>query len=188
MHEVMTAFGVLHAAYTKCQGACGPLHAPNSMPLQHVHMHALCGQKFWPQKSWLRWVGCISLTEVLFALPQYFWFRHAFLLNRTGADQIQGAALALLHDRKLEVQDMAAALLAGLLKGLTPTTFSQLRQQCIQQAETLFPAKRHRKKAAAAAGQKHHRAHAIIVFQELHLHLLVGAKHLHGCFDLCPPK
>ena len=83
---------------------------------------------------------------------QYFWFRHAFLLGPSGADAIQGAALALLRDKKLEVQDMAAALLAGLLKGLSPSAAAELRQQCIADVEAAFPAKGRRRKSAAPSG------------------------------------
>ena len=82
---------------------------------------------------------------------QYFWFRHTFLLGDQGAGSIQEVVLLLLRDRKLEVQDMAAGLLAGLLRGLSPTHLDQLRVQCLDKANELFPVgkgNRRRKKPA----------------------------------------
>lgn len=48
----------------------------------------------------------------------------------------------LMKDKKLEVQEMAAATLAGLLKGLSEPAFNALRADLLQQARRMFPRKR----------------------------------------------
>lgn len=53
-----------------------------------------------------------------------------------------------MKDRKLEVQEMAAGTLAGMLKSLAEPAFDSLRIDLLQQAQQLFPSRRKR-----AAGQ-----------------------------------
>ena len=64
-------------------------------------------------------------TDCFLAAAQYFWFRHVFLLAPADSDRVRTLALALLADRKLEVQELAATTLSGLLKAraaVTPVT------------------------------------------------------------------
>ncbi len=48
---------------------------------------------------------------------QYFWFRHCFLLTTQQGEAVQQLVVIMLSDKKLEVQDLAAASLSG---GLIP--------------------------------------------------------------------
>eukprot|EP00873_Tetraselmis_striata_P045158 jgi/Tetstr1/465422/TSEL_010106.t1 len=48
---------------------------------------------------------------------QYFWFRQVFMLAGREAEGIRETVVGLLSDRKLEVQELAAATLSGILKG-----------------------------------------------------------------------
>ncbi len=48
---------------------------------------------------------------------QYFWFRHCFLLSTQQGEAVQQLVVSMLSDKKLEVQDLAAASLSG---GLIP--------------------------------------------------------------------
>lgn len=47
---------------------------------------------------------------------QYLWFRHVFLLSEEDSRAIQSMAVELLADKKLEVQELAATTLSGLLQ------------------------------------------------------------------------
>ncbi|DBA73425.1 TPA: hypothetical protein ACH3X1_011462 [Trebouxia sp. C0004] len=77
---------------------------------------------------------------------QYFWFRHCFLLTAHQGEAVQQLVVGMLSDRKLEVQDLAAASLSGLLKGTTPAQFEQLRQHFLQKVDHMFPAKQRGKR------------------------------------------
>ena len=55
--------------------------------------------------------------------------------------------MQLTKDKKLEVQEMAARTLAGLLKGLSEPAFNALRSDLLHQAQQLFPHRRQKKKA-----------------------------------------
>ena len=44
---------------------------------------------------------------------QYFWFRHCFLLTTQQGEAVQQLVVSMLSDKKLEVQDLAAASLSG---------------------------------------------------------------------------
>jgi len=46
---------------------------------------------------------------------QYFWFMHCFLLTTHQGEAVQQLVVSMLSDRKLEVQDLAAASLSGWL-------------------------------------------------------------------------
>ena len=48
--------------------------------------------------------------------PQYLWFRHTFVLTAEQAAELRGLAVAALADRKLEVGELAASTLSGMLK------------------------------------------------------------------------
>lgn len=50
---------------------------------------------------------------------QYFWFRHGFLLSEGDSAAICALTVRLLADKKVEVQELAATTLSGLLK-VTP--------------------------------------------------------------------
>ena len=70
---------------------------------------------------------------------QYFWFRHLFTLSSEQAARCQQIVVQLMRDKKLEVQEMAAGTLAGLLKGLSQPAFNELRSDLLHQAQQLFP-------------------------------------------------
>jgi proteasome activator subunit 4 len=76
---------------------------------------------------------------------QYFWFRHIFLLTAAQAARCQHTVVSLMRDRKLEVQEMAANTLSGMLKGLSEPAFDALRSDLLQQAQTLFPHRQRRR-------------------------------------------
>ena len=48
--------------------------------------------------------------------PQYLWFRHTFVLTAEQAAELRSLAVAALSDRKLEVGELAASTLSGMLK------------------------------------------------------------------------
>lgn len=62
----------------------------------------------------------------------------------------QGTVVAMLADSKLEVREVAAVTLAGLLKGASPSEATQLRTT-FQAAVASFTGRRRRKIGAAAA-------------------------------------
>ena len=45
-----------------------------------------------------------------------FWFRHMFLLSAEDAAAVQQLIVQLLGDKKLEVQELAARTLSGLIQ------------------------------------------------------------------------
>ena len=47
---------------------------------------------------------------------QVFWFRHIFLLSVEDADAVEQLVVQLLADKKLEVQELAARTLSGLIQ------------------------------------------------------------------------
>ena len=47
---------------------------------------------------------------------QVFWFRHIFLLSAEDADAVEQLVVQLLADKKLEVQELAARTLSGLIQ------------------------------------------------------------------------
>ena len=51
----------------------------------------------------------------LFDVP-VFWFRHMFLLAAEDAAAVQQLVVQLLGDKKLEVQELAARTLSGLIQ------------------------------------------------------------------------
>ena len=87
--------------------------------------------------------------------------RHCFLLGPAGTAQVQAMVVAMLEDAKLEVREMAATTLSGLLKGLPKSEAEALRRSFIERALQLFPpgaagaaataAKRRRTAAAAVS-------------------------------------
>jgi hypothetical protein len=58
----------------------------------------------------------------------------------------------MLGDRKLEVQDLAATTLSGILKGLPPADAGALRAQFIAAAEEQFPVGRKRVRGSRENG------------------------------------
>ncbi len=63
----------------------------------------------------------------------------------------QGVAVRLLSDSKLEVREVAATTLSGLLKGASPAEAAQLRASFLSDVDRLFPRSRKRQKAKAGA-------------------------------------
>ena len=86
---------------------------------------------------------------------QYFWFRHVFLLGQFGEQQVLDAVLHALSDTKLEVRELAAATLSGMVKGLSITGAEELRKTFLSRALVLFPPS---SSAAAARRRKRLRA------------------------------
>ncbi|KAK9818405.1 hypothetical protein WJX72_012161 [[Myrmecia] bisecta] len=82
---------------------------------------------------------------------QYFWFRHAFLLAPAESLAIEEVVVALLADKKLEVQDLAADTLSGILKGLPGAQVEGLRKRFLREVELMFPNKRQKHKLALTA-------------------------------------
>ncbi|KAK9792661.1 hypothetical protein WJX73_001340 [Symbiochloris irregularis] len=137
------------------------LTAPEAQPLALEAKMAAALVKYvhWPESVLQQVAGLISTAPSMepwkargaaIAFTQHFWFRHVFLLGNAGAASIQEATMQLLRDSKLEVQENAAALLAGLLTGQSPAQVTQLRDQCLSAAERLFPKGKRRRKADAA--------------------------------------
>lgn len=73
---------------------------------------------------------------------QYFWFRHCFLLSDGQMEAILQLAVTMLSDRKLEVAQLAALSLSGLLKALPAASIEALRQRYLDAAKGMKPAKR----------------------------------------------
>jgi hypothetical protein len=82
---------------------------------------------------------------------QYFWFRHFFLLGSPESLALQQLVVAGLADAKAEVQEVAAATLSGLLKGLPASEADAIRSDLLKRHAALFPARR-RKKTVTPAG------------------------------------
>lgn len=87
------------------------------------------------------------LSDIGVAMLQYFWFRHIFVLSAEQSSRCQQLVVQLTKDKKLEVQEMAARTLAGLLKGLSDSAFNALRSDLLQQAQQLFPRRRQKNRA-----------------------------------------
>ncbi len=68
------------------------------------HLAAGAGAELWAARA----------AALVFA--QYLWFRHTFLLAARQAAALRGLAEAALADRKLEVGELAAGTLSGMLK------------------------------------------------------------------------
>lgn len=79
------------------------------------------------------------------AFLQYFWFRHGPVLGRQGTAQVVEEVLQRLEDSKLEVRELAAATLSGVLRGLAPEEQAALRKRCLARAADLFPGRRRRR-------------------------------------------
>eukprot|EP00891_Asterochloris_glomerata_P001540 jgi/Astpho2/1540/fgenesh1_pg.00026_%23_29_t len=95
-----------------------------------------------------------STRAAALAFAQYFWFRHCFLLGPRQSGALHDMVVSMLADKKLEVQELAAVSLSGLLKGLPQDQFEQLRQRFMQRVDELFPSKRQRvAKNAGDAGK-----------------------------------
>lgn len=66
-------------------------------------------------------------------LVQYFWFRHSFLMTSAQAELCQTMVTDLIRDRKIEINEIAADTLAGMLKGLSAKSFSDLKASLIKE-------------------------------------------------------
>ena len=63
----------------------------------------------------------------------------------------QAVVVRMLSDSKLEVREVAATTLSGLLKGASPAETAQLRASFLSDVDRLFPRSRKRQKAKAGA-------------------------------------
>ena len=69
---------------------------------------------------------------------QVFWFRHIFLLPAEDADAVEQLVVQLLADKKLEVQELAARTLSGLIQVLwhyLSTTRGHCSLQALHEAD-----------------------------------------------------
>eukprot|EP00873_Tetraselmis_striata_P035714 jgi/Tetstr1/455978/TSEL_042757.t2 len=81
---------------------------------------------------------------------QYFWFRQVFMLAGREAEGIRETVVGLLSDRKLEVQELAAATLSGILKGAPAAEGHALRGRLVAEVAAL--------RAAGGGGRRRARA------------------------------
>ena len=61
----------------------------------------------------------------------------------------QAVVVSMLSDSKLEVREVAATTLSGLLKGASPAEAARLRASFLLDVDRLFPRSRKRQKAKA---------------------------------------
>ena len=73
------------------------------------------------------------------------------MLSPEQSARCQQLVVQLTKDKKLEVQEMAARTLAGLLKGLSEPAFNALRSDLLRQAQQLFPLRRQKSKAGKSS-------------------------------------
>ncbi|KAL4431419.1 hypothetical protein ABPG75_006675 [Micractinium tetrahymenae] len=102
-------------------------------------LEAAAAAELWPERA----------SALLFA--QYFWFRHTFLLGAAGTQRVLELVCRMLEDTKLEVREMAATTLSGLVKGLPPAEAATLRERFIRQSQRLFPSSKRRRTGGAGA-------------------------------------
>ena len=77
---------------------------------------------------------------------QYFWFRHALLMGNQGTSKIMEMILQRFEDEKLEVRELSAATLSGLIRGLPPSEAASLRAKFLARALEVFPARSRRRR------------------------------------------
>lgn len=82
---------------------------------------------------------------------QYFWFRHMFQMTSAQSRAVQQMVVRLMRDKKLEVQELAADTLSGMLKGLSEADFHAIRSDLLAQMAQAFPKGMQRKAAAKDA-------------------------------------
>eukprot|EP00884_Botryococcus_braunii_P020190 jgi/Botrbrau1/6855/Bobra.152_2s0014.1 len=100
------------------------------------------------------------------AFLQYFWFRHVFLFRPEESSLVEQLVMSSLADSKLEVQEMAAMTLSGLLKGVSDSKAAALRSQLLEQHSALFPARKNRRdrtKSEPRAAEKIAEKHAVVL-------------------------
>lgn len=115
-----------------------PLPAPLVAPVLDT-LETAAAAELWPERA----------SALLFA--QYFWFRHTFLLGPGGTRRVLALVRRMLEDAKLEVREMAATTLSGLVKGLPPAEAAALRESFIQRSRQLFPTTKRRRTGSASA-------------------------------------
>ena len=108
------------------------------------------GGELWPERG-----AALSFC-------QYFWFRHALLLGDVGTKRVLEMVLKMLEDEKLEVRELAATTLSGVVRGLREGDAQALRQRILQRAADVFAfsslsggtynKRRRRQGSASAAG------------------------------------
>jgi hypothetical protein len=97
----------------------------------------------------LRAASCVELwpeRAAALIFTQYFWFRHTLLLGRQGTSEIVDMVLQRLEDEKLEVRELAAASLSGLVRGLRESEAAELRQRFLTRANEIFPPRGRRRR------------------------------------------
>ena len=73
----------------------------------------------------------------------------------------QNLATQLIHDRKLEIQENAARTLAGMLKGLTPEAFVELKDSLLKQLDEQAPPHASRREIGKLRSLKNGSRHSI---------------------------
>ena len=96
-----------------------------------------------PLTAFSKLLGRLTVAALVLGL-QYFWFRNIFLMSPPQSTACQQLVVRLMRDGKLEVQEMAASTLAGMLKGLSEPAFRALQSDLLAQANRLFPKSRKR--------------------------------------------
>jgi proteasome activator subunit 4 len=107
---------------------------PSETPAVLHALRSASSVELWPERA----------AALLFA--QYFWFRHALLLGRQGTMDIIDMVLQRLEDDKLEVRELAANSLSGLVRGLPEGNAAELRKKFLSKAHEIFPVRGRRRR------------------------------------------
>jgi len=107
---------------------------PSETPAVLGALRSASSVELWPERA----------AALIFA--QYFWFRHALLLGRQGTGEIVDMVLQRLEDEKLEVRELAANSLSGLVRGLPEDDAAELRKKFLSRALEVFPARGRRRR------------------------------------------
>ena len=107
---------------------------PSETPKVLHALRSASSVELWPERA----------AALIFA--QYFWFRHTLLLGKQGTNEILDVVLQRLEDEKLEVRELAAASLSGLVRGLPDSDASELRRRFLSRANEIFPTRGRRRR------------------------------------------
>ncbi|KAH7621507.1 hypothetical protein Ndes2526B_g03845 [Nannochloris sp. 'desiccata'] len=107
---------------------------PSETPTVLHALRSASSVELWPERA----------AALIFA--QYFWFRHTLLLGRQGTGEIVDMVLQRLEDEKLEVRELAANSLSGLVRGLPENDAAELRRKFLSRANEIFPTRGRRRR------------------------------------------
>ena len=111
-----------------------PLWGADVQTALHAVSNAVKNGPLWPERA--------SALVYL----QYFWFRHIFVLSPKSNSVLTEIVLHALGDSKLEVRELAAATLSGMVKGFSESENEGLRLQFLSLAQEVFPLKGKRRR------------------------------------------